>query len=134
MQILLDTTVYNGRVYMAADSGLFHVDAGWDVGAFEWGTVRKRHDARCIATSAKYGSISVSCEEEGLFASFDDFGVVRPALRHSMKKVAGKSIRAGWWQTNVLNYVTPTLANVFDTHRERSRRELSSTNVNEASC
>jgi hypothetical protein len=119
MRVLLDTTVYNGRVYMAADSGLFHVDAGWDEGAFEWGNLQKRHDARCIATSARYGSISVSCEEEGLFASFDDFGVVRSAPRYSMKKVAEKSTRTGWWQTSLLNYVTPTLADVFETQRER---------------
>lgn len=117
-QVLLDTTVYNGRIYMAADTGLFDVDAVWEQGAFEWGATRKRLDARCVSALAKFGSISASCEQEGLFASFDDFGLIRSDPPRKMRKVADKSVRVGWWRTSLLNYQTSVLADLFDTVRE----------------
>jgi len=106
--VFLDITVYNQRVYIGADSGLYHIDFEWTPYSVEMPSKpEKRHDAKSINTSAKYGSINVSCGDEGLFCAFDEFRWVNSS-QSTIKKFAEKSLRIGWFDTDLINYSTST--------------------------
>jgi hypothetical protein len=107
--VILDMLLYYKRMYIAADTGLYHIDFDWgnDYVLIE-GSPVKKFDARCITTSAKYGSINTSCGDEGLFSAIDDFGWSHLTFNRNMKKVANKSIRSLWSNYDLVNYSSPT--------------------------
>src|SRR5690606_16106270 len=72
---LLDVTIYSRRVYLGTDNGTFHLDVYWKQNEIELiEKPKKRHDAMCTQVNARYGAISISCGDDGLFTRFDDFG------------------------------------------------------------
>jgi hypothetical protein len=60
-----------------------------------------------MSTSVKYGTLVASCGSEGLFAAYDDFGVIgqdRPPL----EQAGNASSRASWISYSLTNYSSAT--------------------------
>jgi hypothetical protein len=113
--VLLDMSIYNGRMYIGADTGFYHLDLDWDfdrpgVGFISQDPV-KRLDARCLSSSAKYGAVNASCGDNGLFTFIDEFGSM--GLSSSQEtKTAERSVRTAWLNYDLINYadsISPTL-------------------------
>lgn len=103
--VILDLRVYNQRIYIGADSGLFHCDYQWsgDTAAAASHT-EKRLDARCLSISARFGAVNASCGEDGLFTSFDDFPWQRETELPKLRRLADRSLRTAWLQDDLVNY------------------------------
>lgn len=129
---LLDMNIYNRRLYIAADTGLYHIDLDWeDEQIHAADNAVKKLDVRCIGTSAKYGAVSASCMDQGLFVSIDDFGWNKnwfPVGNFSsgeMIQLAEKSIRTSWSGFHLINYSTATTPVLMRSSRHRSDRQIS---------
>lgn len=70
--LILDTVFYGSRLYLGTTSGLFDYDIDWQRLAVT--RSRQRIDARCVSAAAEYGAINASCEGDGLFTAYDEFG------------------------------------------------------------
>lgn len=108
---ILDVNVYNRRLYMATDNGMYHLDLDWGENAIELiKKPEKRHDALCTQVNAKYGSISISCGDDGLFTQFDEFGQLGDSYNINMRwqEAAPKSFRTNWLFEDLVNYTSPT--------------------------
>jgi len=117
--ILLDMNIYNGRIYLGGDSGLYDCDLEWEKLAFE--KVRHRFDTSCINVSVKYGAVNISCGDEGLHSSLNDFNLDQGPSR-SIEKLSDMfqqrsslSLRSTWCKTNVINYADFSNPQLFDT-------------------
>jgi hypothetical protein len=103
--VILDMRLYNQRVYIGADSGLFHRDYDWSGEAVEAVTgTEKRLDARCLSMSAGYGAVNASCGDAGLFTSFDDFARLRENSSPRLRRIADRSLRTAWLSYDLVNY------------------------------
>ena len=103
-QIVLDTVLYNRRLYIGADDGFFHVDLTLSPdGTSEMeGKPQKRLDARCVRALAGYGGVNASCGNAGLYTALDEFG----SGPKRMSKTAERSLRATWLDQALINYPT----------------------------
>lgn len=99
---VLDSEFYAQRMYLGTTGGLFHFDL--DVEDLVVSPAQRRIDARCVAATAEYGTINASCEADGLFSGFDEFGWTRRAPRASLEQTAGRSVRAAYLGTDLVNY------------------------------
>lgn len=111
--VLLDVMLYNDRMYVGADTGLYDIDVSLKT-KFQSSFSRptKRSDARCLRTSARYGTINASCGDDGLLAAVNDFGGIAQETRPRLEQVADRSLRADWIShdlVNYSNYSTPVL-------------------------
>ncbi|MGB8646968.1 MAG: hypothetical protein WCF84_17155 [Anaerolineae bacterium] len=107
--VLLDIAIYNRRIYLAADSGLYHLDTDMGNNEIEMlSPLIKRHDARSMSTLAGYGSVNVSCGDEGLFSGFDEFGRTGLEKPQPLRRVAEKSQRTSWANHDLINYANGT--------------------------
>ena len=94
--LVLDTALYGRRIYLGTTQGLFDYEIDWQQLQVE--RRRQRHEARCVATNPKYGSINASCEEDGLFTGFDEFGW-RGAAEEAgaeLEQTEPRSLRTPW--------------------------------------
>lgn len=114
-EIVLDMNIYNRRIYLATNRGLFHLDVDWEPrGARPVGNLTKRFDAHCLSTTAKYATVSVSCGDEGLFAAPDDFSWYSDEGTKRLQGLAAKSLRSSWFNRNLVNYGSyRTLSGLF---------------------
>jgi hypothetical protein len=115
---LLDVSVYFNRFYLSTTSGLYDVDIDWEDQAITPSRgLRRRLEYRCVAASTGYGLVNASCEDNGLFTSFDEFGWVArtandsstPAHRpvrgaRTLHRTDERSIRTAWLGHSLLNY------------------------------
>ena len=102
--LVLDTALYGRRIYLGTTQGLFDYEIDWQQLQVE--RRRQRHEARCVATNPKYGSINASCEEDGLFTGFDEFGW-RGAAEEAgaeLEQTAPRSLRTSWYGEDLVNY------------------------------
>jgi hypothetical protein len=119
--VVLDWLVYNGRLYLSTDTGLYHLDMDWNSEEVQIeGRPEKRLDVRCLSTSAKYGAINASCGDEGLFTAVDEFGWINGKKDDSMDKSSDKSIKTGWLGFNVVNYRTQTIPLLLKSSRKQT--------------
>jgi hypothetical protein len=116
--ILLDLNIYNGRLYIGTNTGLYHLDLDWEEKTTKpINTAQKRLDAKCIHTTAKYGTVNASCGSDGWFSFLDvfDLGMSNsPKEKHNSEY----SLRTAWLDFDLVNYpttVTPTLFNSVKT-------------------
>lgn len=121
----LDVAVYYRRLYIGTDEGFFHADLQFgrnEVEAYEG--VEQRHDALCAKVNAKFGSVTISCGDDGMFTWFDEFdrlGERDRWLRQGIR-VQEQSLRTAWLFGNLINYVSfeePVLLGV-----ERSKKQM----------
>ena len=105
--VILDTVLYGGRLYLGTTSGLFDYDIDWDVLTVE--VARQRLDARCVSATAEYGAINASCEDDGLFTGYDEFGWRGYPLADTPEliRTAERSTRTAWYGTDLVNYEGP---------------------------
>ena len=106
--MILDLLIYNGRMYVGATGGLYHLNIDWKVNGevlIEENS-RKRHDARCMNISARSGTVNASCDSDGLFALIDEFGWVKSGSERTTLKVADKSLTTAWINHDLINYPT----------------------------
>jgi hypothetical protein len=102
--VILDTVFYGARLYLGTTSGLFDFDIDWQERTV--GRSRQRLDARCVAAAAEYGAVNASCEGEGLFTAYDEFGWRSHSTNGSLalQQTAPRSLRASWFGTDLVNY------------------------------
>ncbi len=125
-RVLLDITVYNRRLYFGADTGLYHLDMVMESGSTQvLDKPVRRHDVRSLATSAGYGSINVSCGDEGLYSAFDEFGWLTKDKQRSFRRITEKSLRTAWSGQDLINYSTATTPILLSGIHERINREES---------
>jgi len=119
--VILDILIYNRRLYLGATNGFYHVDLIWDEkGPITLEKSQKKIDARCLNTSAKYGTVNASCNEEGLIAFVDDFNW-RKQGRGSIKyPLANKSCRTSWLGPNIVNYSDHNRLDLFKSSSEQT--------------
>jgi hypothetical protein len=118
--VILDMTIYNSRLYMGADNGFYHTDIRWEqesTAILEG--IKKRLDARCLSTSARFGAVTASCGDNGLFAAYDDFGWVNKVGTSKVVQVADRSLRTAWVDHSLMNYPTYTEPFLHPTSYER---------------
>jgi hypothetical protein len=119
-RVLLDVMLYNDRMYVGADTGLYDFDVDFRVYAAEaLSRPTKRSDARCLQTAARFGAVSASCGDDGLFTAVDDFGVLSYEGRSEMRKVADVSLKSAWMRHDLVNYSTFTTPLLLQSTYER---------------
>ncbi len=110
--VLLDMHIYNGRLYVGANTGLYYVDLDWDESIISLlNSPAKRFDARCLSTSARFGAVNVSCGDEGLHTFFDEFGWaggISAGATQRRAQTASQSYRTAWLDDDLVNYATYT--------------------------
>jgi hypothetical protein len=122
---LLDVLVYNSRLYLGTDSGLFHLDLKFgDDDELEWARPTKRLESRCVSTSAGYGSVLASCGDDGMFAAADEFGFLDdPEISGEFQQTKERSIRTAWLGQDVVNYRSSADLDLFQGRYERVTRD-----------
>jgi hypothetical protein len=124
---VLDMTIYYGRLYVATDSGLYHLDIDWnDDSDLGRDPPERRFDWSCLSTLVGFGAVGTSCGEEGLFCAFDEFGWSLNRPKHQ-KKIADRSLRAQWLGHNLVNYATSDAPTFLRSSSERVASNLERT-------
>jgi hypothetical protein len=125
-QVILDLTIYNDRLYLGADSGFYHQTIEWEKEETNLhGKPMKRHDARCMGVSARFGAVNASCGDDGLFSSVDDFGWISGDHHNGMKLVASKSKKSSWLNFSLVNYASYSRPSLL----QNTRRETDASGV-----
>ncbi|MDF5727047.1 MAG: hypothetical protein PUP92_03200 [Rhizonema sp. PD38] len=128
--ILLDLNIYNGRAYIGTNKGLYHLDLNWEQENVEpIGKAQKRLDAKCVHTTAKYGTVNASCGSEGWFSFLDDFGLASNSS-HKEKYSSEWSLRTAWLEFDIVNYSTTVSPNLFKSIRSSLPEEESESTNN----
>ena len=106
--VILDSVLYGSRLYLGTTSGLFDYDIDWQRLIVD--ASRRRLEARCVSANAEYGTVNASCEDEGLFTGYDEFGWRDHSNNGApdMRQTADRSLRASWYGTDLVNYEGPT--------------------------
>gem|GEM_PF-6804503 len=109
---LLDTTIYNRRIYLGNEQGSYYLDLEWSDRFIKQNkAAEKQHDATCVQINVSHGAVNLSCREDGLFTRFDDFNKLesnqysnefRPA------PMSNTSFRTGWLNSQLVNYSSQT--------------------------
>lgn len=112
--IMLDLNIYNGRLYIGTDTGLYHLDLDWEAKTTKpINTAQKRLDAKCIHTTAKYGTVNASCGSDGWFSFLDDFDLGMSNSRKEKHNLE-YSLRTAWLDFDLVNYPTTVTATLFN--------------------
>lgn len=102
---LLSATVYADQLYFSTTSGFFDSSLDWDRGVPilpEGAHQRLPH--RTVSSSIGYGAVNASCEEEGLFTNFDEFGWGSWTNNRGLEQTDDLSYGTSWVGTGLLNY------------------------------
>jgi hypothetical protein len=119
--VILDILIYNRRLYLGATNGFYHVDLIWDEkGPITLEKSQKKTDTRCLNTSAKYGTVNASCNEEGLIAFVDDFNWRKQGKGSIKYPLADKSRRTSWLGPHIVNYSDHNRLNLFKSSSEQT--------------
>jgi hypothetical protein len=106
---VLDIEIYNQRIYFAAGNGFYHCDLDWSsLSDSDLSAPVKRHDARSISSNSGYGTVNISCGNEGLFSAYDEFGWSGSSANGTFYKTADRSVRSLWFARDLMNYSTTT--------------------------
>ncbi len=121
--ILLDLNIYNRRLYIGTNTGLYHLDLDWESeNTMPINKAQKRLEAKCINTTAKFGTVNASCGSEGLFSFLDDFDLGVNNTRKE-KHLPEYSLRTAWLNFDVVNYSTPIAPTLFHSLKTQFQQE-----------
>jgi len=124
--VLLDSNLYGGRLYLGADSGLFHFDIDWREHRID--AYRQRTDARCVDISAAWGTLNASCESAGLLTAYDEFGwASHLAEGGTLEHTADISLRTAWLGHDLVNYADNHQADLLSGTVERVEDQIART-------
>lgn len=122
--ILLDLNIYNRRLYVGTNTGLYHLDLDWESeNTIPINKAQKRLEAKCINTTAKFGTVNASCGSEGLFSFLDDFDLGLNNTRKE-KHLPEYSLRTAWLNFDIVNYSTPIATTLFNSVKTQSQQEI----------
>lgn len=128
--VLLDLNIYNGRAYIGTNKGLYHLDLDWEAESITpVAKAQKRLDAKCVHTTAKYGTVNASCGSEGWFSFLDDFELGTSNTRKE-KHVPEYSLRTNWLDFDIVNYPTTISPTLFSSVRTAASQALSESKNN----
>ena len=106
--VVLDTLVYNDRLYIGTSDGCYQQDLHFRARSVEpKGSFTRRIDARCMGISAGFGTLNLSCGNDGLQSFPDEFDwdpKVNP--KKEFTELSGRSSRTSWIRTDLMNYPT----------------------------
>lgn len=106
--VVLDTYLYNDRLYVGTNSGCYQQDMHFRVRGIEAkGAFTKRFPARCFGISAGFGALNLSCGDDGLYSFPDEFdwdAKINP--ENEFTELSDKSSRTSWIRTDLMNYPT----------------------------
>ena len=120
--VVLDTLFYASRMYIGTEAGFFDFDVDWQ--SKQVSRSRKRLDARCVSASAEFGAVNASCEEEGLFTGYDEFGWSTAADGGQLRHTANRSFRTAWYRTDLVNYDSLTHSSLLKGRTEEVERDV----------
>ncbi|PZV26207.1 MAG: hypothetical protein DCF12_11075 [Snowella sp.] len=123
---LLDLNIYNKRLYIGANTGLYSIDLDWDKEDLEpinGHKPKKRLDAKCINTTIKFGTVNASCGSDGWFSFLDDFSLVESNISKE-KHIDEYSLRTSWLDYSIVNYSTTINLTLIKTVRTSTEQEL----------
>ena len=118
-RVLLDLLIYNSQVYVASDAGLYRMTLDLASGDY-LGVPETKLEARCLSTTAGYGSVHASCGDEGLFSSFDEGSSSLSSRESEMHAVAVSSFRTQWLGYDLVSYSTATSPLLLHSQREEA--------------
>jgi hypothetical protein len=128
--VLLDLNIYNRRAYIGTNKGLYHLDLDWEAESITpVSKAQKRLDAKCVHTTARYGTVNASCGSEGWFSFLDDFELGTSNARRE-KHVPEYSLRTNWLDFDVVNYATTISPTLFSSVRSSAFQALSESKSN----
>jgi hypothetical protein len=113
---VLDSVFYGKRMYLGTTDGLFHYEIDWDFLTVT--NAQQRIDARCVGATAEYGAVNASCEAEGLFTGYDEFGWTGVAAGGDLVQTAQRSVRSAYLGTDLVNYEDPAQPELLAGHVE----------------
>lgn len=119
---VLDLCVYNKRLFIGTTMGMVHSDLIEDAQDVRLARATKRTDARCLAVTARSGTVVASCGDEGLFINYDEFDELDRPLSSKGLHFDNRSLRAGWLGFNLVNYSSPIDAESFRSKFDRRER------------
>ncbi|MBS1955304.1 MAG: hypothetical protein JST89_14050 [Cyanobacteria bacterium SZAS-4] len=141
----LDLNIYNGRLYIATEDGFYHQDfADWKSQIPQLdGALERRHDGHSTHTSAKYGTVNISCGSDGFLCALDEFqlrkseqqdnvellddddlipssspGDRRLFKRFQPQEQAGMSFKSDWCNFDIVNYSDSTTLTLLTTEHD----------------
>jgi hypothetical protein len=118
---ILDIDVYYQRLYMASVGGLYHLDLDWSPNSdFMSSRPMKRHDARSMSCTSGFGTVNVSCGDDGLFSAFQEFGTISRPTNGHFRQTADRSVRTSWLSRDLMNYRTMSEPVLLESQQERS--------------
>ncbi|MEA5417596.1 hypothetical protein VB712_00070 [Spirulina sp. CCNP1310] len=128
--ILLDLNIYNGRAYIGTNKGLYHLDLDWEAESITpIAKAQKRLDAKCVHTTARYGTVNASCGSEGWFSFLDDFDLGASNTRRE-KHIPEYSLKTNWLDFDVVNYPTSISPTLFSSVRTAASQAFSESKQN----
>lgn len=119
---VLDSLIYNGRIYYATEDSVFHLDTSFTGNKIAWPTqAKKRLDLKAVSLSARFGALNVSCAQEGLFNSlreFDPNGEPAPEPINVFKC----SWKTDWCSHDIVSYDAKFQPSLLRTEKTKGRK------------
>lgn len=100
----LDVRLYAMRLFIGCEDGLYESIISQDEKSkVSFGSIDKVFDSKVVSVNARYGTIAISADGEGLFSS--NIGESELHVRIDERpKVGGSSLRTDWKDVDLLNY------------------------------
>ena len=103
--IPLDMHIYNKRIYLGTETGLYHLDFDLSKSiVVHANRLEKRLDLRCSYISAKANVLNASCGEDGLFSAIESSTTIGTNEHIPLIQYYEKSVRTEWMNLDLVNY------------------------------
>ncbi len=120
----LDVRLYAMRLYMGCEDGLYESIIIQDEKAkVTPGDIDKVFDSKVVSVNARYGTIAISADREGLFSS----NISDPELHVKIDerpKVGGSSLRTDWKDIDLLNYDAESKFQYIHNESQRTNKNI----------
>lgn len=102
---LLNADIYADGIYLSSTKGFFETGISWPGGQLELPSdAAQRLDKRTVGSSIGYGAVNASCEDDGLFSSFDEFGWSYASSNRDLEQTDDLSYGTSWLGRSLLNW------------------------------
>lgn len=120
---ILDLIIYNGHLYVGSDEGLYHANAEWESNSVNLQPLEKRTEHEAVQMSARFGTINLSCGEDGLFSLIERYenSAVGVDKSKEFKKIEKKSFASNWCKFDLINYPEFATPQFFQTKTDKTQ-------------